>query len=37
MGVFVVGTPEARDVWIVEEWLHEKLEEAPVGQNRNGA
>ncbi len=35
--VFVAGTPAARDVWIVEERLHEKLKEAPVGSNRNGA
>ena len=33
LGVFVVGTPAARDVCIVEEGLHEELEEAPVGPN----
>ena len=36
LGVFVAGTSAARDAWIVEERLHEKLEKAPVGPNRNG-
>ena len=36
-GVFVAGTPAARNVWIVEEGLREKLQEAPVGTNRDGA
>ena len=37
LGVFVAGTPSARDVWIVKKWLHEKLEEAPIGTDRDGA
>ena len=37
LGVFMAGIPAARDVWIVEEGLHEKIEEAQVGPNRNGA
>ncbi len=37
VGVFVAGTPAARNVWIVEEGLHEKLKEAPDEPNRNGA
>ena len=37
MGVFVAGAPASRDVWIVEEGLHEDLEEAPMGTDRDGA
>ena len=37
LGVFVAGTPATKDVWIVEEGLHVKLKEAPVGTNRDGA
>ncbi len=37
LGVFVAGTPMTRDVWIVEEGLHEELKEAPVGTNLDGA
>ncbi len=35
--VFVADTPATRDVWIVEEGLHEELKEAPVGTNRDEA
>ena len=36
LGVLVAGTPADRDVWIVEEGLHEKFEEAPMGTDRDG-
>ena len=37
LGIFVAGAPASRDVWIVEEGLHEDLEEAPTGTDRDAA